>query len=198
MQDREGYLERCRSKLSLGVTRFRVSHLNDPQIISAFHRRFPNVFARTVVGLFATTLAAPSRSALASLASEQRDKEESTRVARQRPVLRVCSEFALVGLIKDAPDRSGGEWIMKTLKELVGRLAQNDRLAKLMRIMQALERPDTRLTAIAHHILEVFFSTLSGLYITIGKTNFVHFRARNAFINCGERGLTTIAPCRRK
>lgn len=92
------------------------------QVISAFHRRFPKSFTPTVVALLAATLAAPSRSALASLAPEQRDKEESARVARQRPVLRVCSELALVGLIRDAPDRSGGEWIMKTLKELVGHM----------------------------------------------------------------------------
>ena len=92
------------------------------QVISAFHRRFPKSFTPTVVSLLATTLAAPSRSALASLAPEQRDKEESMRIARQRPALRVCSELALVGIIRDAPERSGGEWVMKTLKELVCRL----------------------------------------------------------------------------
>jgi len=64
-------------------------------------------------------LAAPSRTSLASLPPEQREKEDSARVARQRPILRVCSELVLVGIIKDAPDRSGGEWIMKVLKELV-------------------------------------------------------------------------------
>lgn len=64
-------------------------------------------------------LGAPSRASLAGLPSEQREKEDATRVARQRPVLRVCSELALVGIIKDAPGRSGGEWIMRVLKELV-------------------------------------------------------------------------------
>jgi regulator of nonsense transcripts 2 len=53
------------------------------------------------------------------MASEQREKEETTRVARQRPVLRVCAELALVGVIRDAPLRSGGEWIMKVLRDLV-------------------------------------------------------------------------------
>ena len=64
-------------------------------------------------------LAAPSRASLASLPLEQREKEDVSRVSRQRPVLRVCSELALVGIIKDAPGRSGGEWMMKVLKELV-------------------------------------------------------------------------------
>lgn len=66
-----------------------------------------------------TALAVPSRTSLASLPPEQREKEDTTRVARQRPILRVCSELALVGIIRDAPGRSGGEWMMKILKELV-------------------------------------------------------------------------------
>lgn len=68
----------------------------------------------------ASALNLPSRASLSTLTVEQREKEDNARVARQRPVLRVCSELALVGIIRDAPDRTGGEWIMKALKELVG------------------------------------------------------------------------------
>lgn len=68
-----------------------------------------------------TAISAPPRAPLAHLAPEQREKEDSARVTRQRPILRVCSELALVGIIKDTPDRSGGEWIMKAMKELVSR-----------------------------------------------------------------------------
>jgi regulator of nonsense transcripts 2 len=64
-------------------------------------------------------LAPPNRAALAALATEQREKEDSARVSRQRPVLRLCAELALVGLIKDGPNRSGAETIMRTLKDLV-------------------------------------------------------------------------------
>ena len=64
-------------------------------------------------------LSAPPRASLTALAPEQREKEETARVTRQRPIIRVCSELALVGIIKDASDRSGGEWMMKTIKELV-------------------------------------------------------------------------------
>lgn len=65
-------------------------------------------------------LSAPSRAALSALPAEQREKEDSTRVSRQRPILRVCSELALVGIITDVQKRSGGEWMMKVLRELVG------------------------------------------------------------------------------
>ena len=57
--------------------------------------------------------------ALAALAPEQREKEDAARVTRQRPVLRVCAELALVGIIRDGPGRSGGEWMIKVIKDLV-------------------------------------------------------------------------------
>lgn len=65
-------------------------------------------------------IAPPSRASLSSLSLEQREKEDNARVLRQRPVLRICSELALVGIIRDGPNRSGGDWIMKVIKELVG------------------------------------------------------------------------------
>jgi hypothetical protein len=45
-------------------------------------------------------------------------KEVSARISRQRPVLRVSSELALVGIIGE-DKKSGGEWIIKVTKELV-------------------------------------------------------------------------------
>lgn len=89
------------------------------QIISAFHRRFPKTFTPGLVSNLAVAISAPSRAALASLTPEQREKEDSARVVRQRPIARVCSELALVGIIRDSPERSGGEWVMKAMKELV-------------------------------------------------------------------------------
>ena len=93
--------------------------IKEPQIISALHCRFPNSFTVTLVANLSSALSAPARTSLASLAPEQREKEDSARVTRQRPIIRVCSELALVGIITDAPDRSGAEWMMKAVKELV-------------------------------------------------------------------------------
>lgn len=89
------------------------------QIISALHRRFSKTFTPALVFHLSAAISAPSRAMLAALAPEQREKEDSSRVTRQRPILRVCSELALVGIIKDSPERSGAEWIMKAMKELV-------------------------------------------------------------------------------
>lgn len=72
-----------------------------------------------MVNLLSSALAPPSRAAMSAMPPDQREKEDAARVSRQRPVLRVCSELALVGIIKDAPTRSGAEWIMKAIKDLV-------------------------------------------------------------------------------
>lgn len=83
------------------------------------HRRFPSAFSPGLVSALCAALAPPNRVALAALAPEQREKEDAARVTRQRPVLRVCAELALVGIIRDGPGRSGGEWMIKVIKDLV-------------------------------------------------------------------------------
>lgn len=83
------------------------------------HHRFPSLYTNPLITQFSSSLAAAPRAHLATLSPEQREKEETARVARQRPLLRICSELALVGIISDGAGKSGGEWIMKVLKELV-------------------------------------------------------------------------------
>ena len=95
------------------------THIRQHQVISALHQRFPTKFTPALVTILGGALAPPNKASLVTIAPEQRDKEEATRVTRQRPVLRVCAELALVGVIRDAPTRSGGEWIMKALRDLV-------------------------------------------------------------------------------
>ncbi|KAL4080360.1 armadillo-type protein [Scleroderma yunnanense] len=89
------------------------------EVICSLHRRFSNIFTPAMVNLLSSALAPPSRATLSAMAPDQREKEDAARVSRQRPVLRVCSELALVGVIRDAPTRSGAEWIMKAIKDLL-------------------------------------------------------------------------------
>jgi len=95
------------------------THIYTPQVISALHRRFPTSFTPALITALASVLVPSNKAALAAMAPEQREKEEAARVTRQRPVTRVCAELALVGVIRDAPSRGGGEWIMKVLRDLV-------------------------------------------------------------------------------
>jgi regulator of nonsense transcripts 2 len=70
------------------------------------------------VALLLQALAPPPRNSVTTLTPELQEKEVSARISRQRPVLRVSSELALVGIIGE-DRKSGGEWIMKVTKELV-------------------------------------------------------------------------------
>lgn len=89
------------------------------QVISALHRRFPTPFTQPLLSGLAQGLTPPGKAALAALPQDQREKDEGARVARQRPLLRVYAELALLGILADAPGRSGGETILKTIKDLV-------------------------------------------------------------------------------
>ncbi|KAF9465011.1 transcription factor [Collybia nuda] len=110
-------------------------------VISSLHRRFSSNFTPALVSALSSAISAPNRAALSSLAAEQREKEDNIRVSRQRPVLRVCSELALVGIIKDAPGRSGGEWIMKSLKELLSNDPSLSSLPLLTTFLKSYSRP---------------------------------------------------------
>lgn len=78
-------------------------------------------------------LAPPPRNAVPNPSVELQDKEVAARISRQRPVLRVCAELALVGIIK-VENKSGGEWVMKVLKELV-RMISLDMFSRVLTIL---------------------------------------------------------------
>ncbi|KAG2150468.1 ARM repeat-containing protein [Suillus clintonianus] len=115
------------------------------EVISALHRRFPAAFTPPLTSSLSTALAAPSRASLNALPPEQREKEDSARVSRQRPLLRVCSELALVG-ITDGQKRSGGEWIMKILRELLSNDPSLSSLPLLSTFLKSYSRPYLGLT----------------------------------------------------
>ncbi|KAI0930686.1 hypothetical protein AcV5_007335 [Taiwanofungus camphoratus] len=111
------------------------------EIISLLHRRFPKSFTPDLVSSLSVALAPPSRGALSALTPEQREKEDAARVSRQRPVLRVCAELALVGIIKDGPDRSGGEWMMKVVRDLLSNDPTLSSLPLLSTFLKSYARP---------------------------------------------------------
>lgn len=91
---------------------------NLSKVISSLHQRFSTTFTPAFISAISLAIGPPNRVSLSALTPEQREKDENVRLTRQRPVLRACSELALVGVIKDGPGRSGGEWVMKAVKEL--------------------------------------------------------------------------------
>ncbi|EOR01018.1 hypothetical protein E3P92_01876 [Wallemia ichthyophaga] len=90
------------------------------ETISALHQRFPISFSSPLISLLSSSLSPPSKSQLAALSPEQRDKEEAARINKQRPILRVAGELYLVGLIPDSPSKDGPKnWLFVKLKDLL-------------------------------------------------------------------------------
>ncbi|KAL1915547.1 uncharacterized protein VTP21DRAFT_6671 [Calcarisporiella thermophila] len=74
------------------------------EVISALHRRFPDTFTPLLTYQLAKAIAPANRQQLAALSSEQREREEASRVSRQRIVGRVICELWLVGALRDIED----------------------------------------------------------------------------------------------
>ncbi|KAG6903019.1 hypothetical protein C0995_007452 [Termitomyces sp. Mi166 len=117
------------------------------EIISSLHRRFVTTFTPALLSALSLAISAPNRAALNALTPEQREKEENSRVIRQRPVVRVCSELALVGVIRDGPSRSGGEWMMKALRELLSNDPGLLSLPLLTTFLKSYSRPYLGITS---------------------------------------------------
>jgi regulator of nonsense transcripts 2 len=87
------------------------------QVVSALHQRFPPLFTEPLTAQVLALLQAPSKAQLATLSDEQREKDESARVLRQRGMLRVLGEMEAVALVK-----GDGETTFNVFKELVSLL----------------------------------------------------------------------------
>lgn len=117
----EKYIDEIVSAVIEGISRCKTDRdvWAAVEVISSLYQRFPATFTPALLTMLSPALSPPTRGSLSALPPEQREKEEIIRIVRQRPVLRVCSELALVGIIREGHGRSGGEWIMKALKDLL-------------------------------------------------------------------------------
>jgi regulator of nonsense transcripts 2 len=97
---------------------------NPAQVISALHQRFSSSFTEPFIQQFLSGLALPNKQYLAGLAPEQREREENSRIIRQRSLLRCLAEFDLVGLVRGSSKQGtsnleDGETTFVVLKDLV-------------------------------------------------------------------------------
>ncbi|KAF5354670.1 hypothetical protein D9756_005377 [Leucocoprinus leucothites] len=139
----EKYIDEIASAVVEGIARCKTEKdvWGAVEVISHLHRRFPRTFTPVLVSSLSSAIAAPSRTSLSSLSPEQREKEDNIRILRQRPVLRICSELALVGVIRDSSERSGGEWVMKAVKELLSNDPSLSSLPLLITFLKSYSRP---------------------------------------------------------
>jgi len=73
-------------------------------VISALHQRFGTAFTPPLTVNILRALAPANPQQLASLTADQREKEESARLVRQRVFLRVTTELWLVNIIRSISD----------------------------------------------------------------------------------------------
>ncbi|CAG8642042.1 10326_t:CDS:2, partial [Cetraspora pellucida] len=73
------------------------------EVISALHQRFPDTFTPFLTHTLARSLAPPNKQ-LVVLNTEQREKEESSRILKQRVLLRIAGELWLVGVLRNVED----------------------------------------------------------------------------------------------
>ncbi|RIA79977.1 armadillo-type protein [Glomus cerebriforme] len=74
------------------------------EVISALHQRFPDTFTPFLTHMLARSLAPQNKQQLAVLSQEQREKEESTRIVKQRILLRIAGELWLIGVLRNVED----------------------------------------------------------------------------------------------
>lgn len=95
------------------------------EVISALHQRLSSSFTVPFIQQFLTGLALPNKQYLAGLAPDQREREENSRIIRQRGLLRCLAEFDLVGLVRGVSKQGGnshvedGETTFSVLKDLL-------------------------------------------------------------------------------
>ncbi|KAJ2007145.1 mRNA decay protein [Coemansia thaxteri] len=69
------------------------------EVMSALHARFPSQFTVPLIRALLKALSPPSVAALAAMSPEQRERDEQSRLARQKTLLRVLAEMYLSGLL---------------------------------------------------------------------------------------------------
>ncbi|KAI8063219.1 armadillo-type protein [Gongronella butleri] len=74
------------------------------EVVSALHQRFPTSFTLLLTSGLAKALQPGNRQQLASLTSEQRDRDEAARISRQRTYIRIAVELWLVGVLRNVED----------------------------------------------------------------------------------------------
>ncbi|KAJ1973991.1 mRNA decay protein, partial [Dimargaris xerosporica] len=85
----EGGLIKCKAAVDVDAA---------VDVIALLHQRFPDTFTTQFVPALYRQFSTPTKAQLNALTPEQRDKTESSRLSRQRTLLRVAGELWLAGL----------------------------------------------------------------------------------------------------
>ncbi|CAO1623073.1 unnamed protein product [Sympodiomycopsis kandeliae] len=123
------------------------------EMLSELHSRFaPPLFAIPLATAISSALAPASKTAYQSMPAEQKEREEASRVARQKVLIRVAADMAVAELIR-SPSRSvkpgesstgpasespGQDWLYGILKELLATDREHTNVPILITLLKAL------------------------------------------------------------
>jgi regulator of nonsense transcripts 2 len=82
-----------------------------------------------LVSQLQASLQAPSKAVLAAMSQEQREKDEASRITRQRGLLRVFAELELVGIVKPEKNAQTGDATFAIFRDLVRSTSVYERLS---------------------------------------------------------------------
>ncbi|KAK9243823.1 armadillo-type protein [Lipomyces tetrasporus] len=74
------------------------------EVTSALHQRFAKAFTPTLMLYLLRGFASPTKAQLSTLTPEQREKEDNSRLMRQRGLLRLLTEYWLCGIARTSED----------------------------------------------------------------------------------------------
>lgn len=118
--------------------------------LGSLHARFsPALFAQPLSTMLAAQLIMPSRATLQAMPADQREKEEQTRVQKQRIMFKAAAELAITELVRqekgkskadpqDDPEYPGQEWLYTMLKDLLVNDREHSNVPILISLLKSL------------------------------------------------------------
>ncbi|PWY98311.1 ARM repeat-containing protein [Testicularia cyperi] len=137
----EKYLQELVQAVPEGLTRCTTAKdcFAAVEILSAFHIRFGgDALSSPLTAALSQALAPPSRTHYANIPQDQKERDEAARVARQRPLLRVTAELALVEVVGHTRDQPGSLWLYQVVKELLATDKEHTNVPLLISILKGL------------------------------------------------------------
>ncbi|CBQ73954.1 related to NMD2-Nonsense-mediated mRNA decay protein 2 [Sporisorium reilianum SRZ2] len=109
------------------------------EILSAFHVRFgAQAFSSPLTTALEQALAPPTKTQNQNISTEQKERDEAARIARQKPLLRVSAELALVEAIGTSHDNAGASWLYALIRNLLATDKEHANVALLVAVLKGL------------------------------------------------------------
>ncbi|CAD6985898.1 unnamed protein product [Tilletia controversa] len=118
-------------------------YLAAAEVLTALHKRFgPSALSVPLTELLGSLLSPPSKAVLQATSAEQRERDEASRVQRQKGLLRVVAELALVQLLgsvdKQRSEHASIDWLFKIIKDLLSNDREHANIPILTTLLKAL------------------------------------------------------------